>query len=103
METISDPGTWGRWVESAIGAKLINEALQNHVDVYYWRQRQQEVDFVLKKGEKLTAIEVKSGRLARASGMQAFAAQYPNAKVLLVGEEGIPWQDFLKIEIGQLF
>ena len=103
METISDPGTWGRWVESAIGAKLINEALQNHVDVYYWRQRQQEVDFVLKKGEKLTAIEVKSGRLARASGMQAFATQYPNAKVLLVGEEGIPWQDFLKIEIGQLF
>lgn len=102
-ETMTDSGTWGRWVESAIGTKLINEALQEHIEVYYWRQRQQEVDFVLKSGERLVGIEVKSGTVAKASGMSAFAAQYPRAKVLLVGEGGIPWQEFLSVDIKKLF
>ncbi len=102
-ETMADPGMWGRWVESAIGAKILNEAIQEHIGVYYWRQRRQEVDFVLKSGERLVGIEVKSGTVAKASGMSAFAAQYPRAKVLLVGEGGIPWQDFLEIEIRELF
>ncbi|MYA34325.1 MAG: DUF4143 domain-containing protein [Gemmatimonadales bacterium] len=31
-------------------------------EVYYWRDRGREVDFVLRAGSVLTALEVKSGR-----------------------------------------
>ncbi|MDR0570569.1 MAG: DUF4143 domain-containing protein [Clostridiales Family XIII bacterium] len=64
-------------------------------EVYWWRERGDEVDFVVKKGESLTAIEVKSGRVKNVGGSLAFKKLYPNALSLIVGGANAPLEDFL--------
>jgi Holliday junction resolvase-like predicted endonuclease len=46
---------------AAAGAHLFNSSLGANITVTYWRQRNQEVDFVLQQGKTLVALEVKSG------------------------------------------
>jgi hypothetical protein len=54
------------------------------------------VDFVVRAGKRLVAIEVKSGRRRDAlPGMSAFVAAHPHAGRLLVGGDGIALDDFL--------
>ncbi|MDZ7767125.1 MAG: DUF4143 domain-containing protein [Melioribacteraceae bacterium] len=55
------PAEWGRWVESAVGAHLLNATLNSDLELMYWRHSNDEVDFVLQKGEQVIGIEVKSG------------------------------------------
>jgi predicted AAA+ superfamily ATPase len=87
---------WGRLTESAIGAHLTNAAAAGACEVFYWRDRNQEVDFVVRAGRRLTAIEVKSGRTRDAmAGMDAFAATFRPHRRLLVGGGGIAVEDFL--------
>ncbi|MBI2342296.1 MAG: ATP-binding protein [Deltaproteobacteria bacterium] len=87
-----DHERWGRLVESSVGAHLLN----SHIDVYYWRERGAEVDFVVKHKGKLIAIEVKSGRRRDAlSGMAAFAKLFKPDRLLLIGGDGIPLDKFL--------
>lgn len=63
----------------------------------YWRERNHEVDFVLRRGDALTALEVKSGARRQAlPGMAAFAKAHPVTTKLLVGGQGIPLEDFLQ-------
>ena len=57
-----DHELWGRLVESAVGAHLVNGTVGEDCEVFYWRERSREVDFVVRSGRLLTAIEVKSGR-----------------------------------------
>ena len=65
---------WGRLVESAVGAYLLNSTRGTKMEVYYWLDRNQEVDFVLRSGKELAAFEVKSGRMrTRLPGMTAFS------------------------------
>ena len=102
-ETRLDRERWGRLVESAIGAHLINITQGTDVAVLYWRDRNREVDFVLKKGKELIAVEVKSGR-AKTSlpGMDAFSNNYRAKKLLLVGGGGIEIYEFLGMDYEQL-
>ena len=87
---------WGRLVETAVGAHLIGGLAGSTAEVFYWRERNQEVDFVLRQGGQIVAIEVKSGRRRDAlPGMEAFAGCYARARKLLVGGDGIPLEDFL--------
>jgi predicted AAA+ superfamily ATPase len=87
---------WGRLVESAVGAHLANAAAEGDCEVYYWRERNQEVDFVVKAGRRLAAIEVKSGRAPQAHrGAAAFAAAFKPQRSLLVGGDGIELGEFL--------
>ena len=72
-------------------------------EVTYWREGNDEVDFVLKKSNKVIGLEVKSGRTLSAKGMIAFEKKVRHDKVLLIGNSGIPWQDFLKSDINMLF
>ncbi len=95
---------WGRWVESAIKAHLLNSALTHGYNLYYWRERGHEVDFVMEKRGKVIAIEVKSGASAsKGAGMHAFQTQYKPERLLLVGNTGLPWQEFLALEPDGLF
>ena len=92
----SDREFRGRLVESAVGAHLANAAVAGECELYYWRDRGQEVDFVAKVGARLTAIEVKSGRAPSAHpGTAAFAAAFKVHRTLLVGGDGISIEDFL--------
>ena len=92
---------WGRLVESAVGGHLANAAAAGICEVFYWRERSHEVDFVVRAGKTVTAIEVKSGR-ARDSlpGLAAFGAAFPRARKLLVGGDGIAVEEFLERPVG---
>jgi len=95
-ETRGDRQLWGRLVESAVGAHLANAAAGGTCDLFYWRERNREVDFVVRAGKRLVAIEVKSGR-ARDTlpGMAAFDEAFRPMRKLLVGGDGIPVDEFL--------
>src|SRR6266851_9094786 len=96
QEARADREFWGRLVESAVGAHLANAAAGGVCEVFYWRERNREVDFVVKTGRTLTAIEVKSGRPAEAlPGIAAFAEAFKPKRTLLVGAGGIPVEEFL--------
>ena len=95
-EARADPEFWGRLVESAVGAHLANAAASGEIALYYWRERNQEVDFVIRAGRRLIAIEVKSGRApTEHAGSAAFAAAFKPRHSLLVGGDGIALEDFL--------
>ncbi len=94
---------WGRWVESAIGAHLMNHSRMSNLQLFYWRHRNDEVDFVLGYRGKVIGLEVKSGAQQKTSGMKAFQTQMHPDKVLLVGKDGLPWEEFLQIDPIELF
>jgi predicted AAA+ superfamily ATPase len=90
------PEIWGRLVESAIGAHLVNSASASLAEVSWWRDGRYEVDFVVSDGRALVAIEVTSGRRKdRLLGLETFVRQYPQARPLLVGAQGISLEAFL--------
>lgn len=95
-----DSAFWGRLAESAVGAYLLNSIRGTSVEVFYWREGDKEVDFVLRYGDALTAIEVKTGMESIAhSGMDAFAKKFTSCRKILVGKQGIPIEEFLKMPI----
>jgi uncharacterized protein len=91
----ADSAWWGRLVENAVGAHLLNHLPPGEWGVTYWRQGNAEVDYIVERGRALWALEVKSGRGGRISGLAAFRARYPSARALLVGADGIPLEEFL--------
>ena len=95
-ELVRNRDLWGRWVESAVGAHLLNQTIGRELELYYWSKSNLEVDFVLVKGNKITAIEVKSGAATvKLPGIDAFAGEFNVTRKLLVGAQGIPLEDFL--------
>jgi predicted AAA+ superfamily ATPase len=95
-ETRRKSDLWGRLVESAIGAHLLNSTLGTPVEVTYWRERNAEVDFVLQRGQTVVGIEVKStGSRTATSGMAAFRREFAPLRTLLVGGDGLPLEEFL--------
>ena len=99
-EARADRTFWGRIVESAVGAHLLNTATSD-IRVYYWRDGQHEVDFVLRRGPRLVGIEVKSGpRRGSLSGLQDFAERFGPQRTLVVGEDGVPLNEFLAAPAG---
>ena len=93
-----DPTARGHLVETAVGAYLLNRAVIDNFEVYWWREGDKEVDFVVKRGEEITAIEVKSGRVSK-SGMTDFLRLYPQAKPLIVGDVNTSVEDFLRGQV----
>ena len=97
-----DPALWGRLVESAVGAHLANAAAGGDCELFYWREGNREVDFVMRKGRAVTAIEVKSGRTRDSlPGMSAFAAAFKPKHLLLVGGDGIAIEEFLRAPVAR--
>ena len=94
----ADREWWGHLVESAVGAHLANFAGSGtSAELFYWRDGGREVDFVLRAGRKTVAIEVKSGRAPMAHpGMAAFASAFKPTRMLLVGGDGVPVDEFLR-------
>ena len=100
-EIFSDKAIYGRLVEVAVGAYIYNQTLVNGYEIYYWREGQDEVDFVVKRGEKLLGIEVKTGFEAGDKAFDVFQKKYPKAKTLLVGEYGVKIEKFLSTPIEE--
>ncbi len=96
----ADHQFWGRLVESSVGAYLLNSARGTQVEVFYWREGDKEVDFVLRRGTSITALEVKSGAVSRSrAGMTSFVAAFNPSRILLVGEQGLPLEEFFHTSI----
>ena len=75
----------------------------NCFNLYYWRERSDEVDFVMEKGGKVIALEVKTNPARQTKGMAAFTKQWQPHKILMIGKEGLSWQDFLTTRVNDLF
>ncbi|MDJ1651459.1 DUF4143 domain-containing protein [Gordonibacter sp. KGMB12511] len=92
---MEDPDRRGHLVESAVGAYLLARSRKEHFDLYWWRDGTAEVDFVIKKGKKRTALEVKSGRPKRTKGLGEFVSRFPGTYSLIIGSKDFPIEDFL--------
>lgn len=102
-QTRSDASTWGRLVENAVGAHLLNHLQGLRYEISYWRDRDQEVDFVVQSGKSQWAIEVKSARPGSATGLAAFCRRYPGTQPLIVGSGGMALDDFFAHDPISLF
>lgn len=95
-EARSDGEFWGRLTESAVGAHLANAAAAGACEVFYWRERNREVDFVARAGRVLAGVEVKSSRAPELlPGLAHFNEAFAPQRTLLVGGDGIALDEFL--------
>lgn len=98
-----DTKEWGRLFESAIGTHIVGGADKGNYEVFYWREGNEEVDYIIRKDTKLIAIEVKSGRRSTNSGLSSFRETFHPHRAFVVGTNGMGMEDFLKSDIVQLF
>ena len=96
------PTLWGRWVESAVGCYLLDKADELEYQLYYWRESDEEVDFVIVRGESLVAIEVKSGRRQNNKGLSTFRNMYHPQYSMVVGGESMPLEQFFTGNLSNL-
>ena len=94
-ELLGDTARRGHVVESAIGAYLLARSLDEGFELFWWREGSNEVDFVIRKGTKRTAVEVKSGRQKSRNGIRTFLEKYPSSYTLVVGGPDASVEDFL--------
>jgi predicted AAA+ superfamily ATPase len=100
------PDSRGHLVESAVGATLLARGKEEGFSVYWWRDRDKEVDFVIESGNStgkssaFTAIEVKSGRVKHTGGSMDFLKRYPNAFSLTIGDEYCSLENFLEGKVA---
>ena len=83
---LADPEQRGRVFELAVGAQL----LQLPGELFYWREKNAEVDFVYRYQGRVYAIEVKSGRKKSAKGLDAFMKHFPAARPVILTPENFP-------------
>ena len=86
-----------------MGAHLLNHSFSERYNLYYWREGNNEVDFILKRGGDVISLEVNSGVGVDTKGMDLFNEKFHPHKILLVGTGGIPYEEFLKINPKDLF
>ena len=97
-----DPMLWGRWVESAVGTYLLDFAEDNDCQLYYWRERNDEVDYILVSQGEALALEVKSGKRGMNSGLPAFTKKYHPRQSIVIGTDGIPLEEFFTADLRAL-
>ncbi|MBR2359346.1 MAG: ATP-binding protein [Bacteroidaceae bacterium] len=102
-QAFTDTKLWGRWVETAIGAHLINHADAIGYRLYYWREANNEVDYVLERQGRTIAIEVKSGRRTTNKGISLFRERFHPLHTIIVGSGGFPIADFLEMDLERLW
>ena len=100
---IADRGAWGRIFESGVGAFLVSQAFVRRFEVFYWRERSDEVDYILCRNKSVVAIEVKSNAQKRTEGLNRFRELFNPHASFIVGDGGISAQDFLRMDIMGLF
>ena len=100
---VLDRREWGRIFESGIGAYLTSQAFVHRFEVYYWRERNDEVDFILRRKESVVAIEVKSNAEKNTRGLVRFKELFHPKNAFVVGDGGMKAEDFLSMDIKSLF
>jgi predicted AAA+ superfamily ATPase len=78
---------WGRVVESAVSGHLANAAAACICELFYWRERSHEVDFVVSAGKAVT------GFVPRPRGVRG---RVPTRGSYSSGGDGIAVEEFLE-------
>ncbi|MCM1531720.1 MAG: ATP-binding protein [Bacteroides sp.] len=102
-QAIMDRKAWGHIFESGVGAYLISQAFVHRLEVFYWRERNDEVDFVLREKGSVVAIEVKSNAEKKTAGLETFKERFNPQTALIVGDGGLRPEEFLSMDIRELF
>ena len=94
----ADHDFWSRLVRTAVGAHLWAHAGAD--ELTWWREGNDEVDWVVRPGSLLrgsdrpVAIEVRAGHSRGGRGTAAFARAHRGARSLVVGTRGIGLEEF---------
>lgn len=102
-QVTEDRKLWGHIYESAVGCFLINEAFKKRMSLYYWRDGNAEVDFILQYNGKIAAIEVKSNDENDTKGLHVFEEKFHPCISVIVGRNGIPVSKFFETDLKKLF
>ena len=102
-QAIFDRKAWGHIFESGIGAYIISQAFVRRFEVFYWRERNDEVDFVLRRKASVVGIEVKSNAEKNTAGLETFKKAFKPHVSLVVGDGGMSADEFLSMDIRTLF
>lgn len=102
-QAIMDRKSWGHIFESGIGAWIVSQAFVHRFEVFYWRNRNDEVDFILRKKGVIVAIEVKSDAEKNTKGLNVFRDTFHPKSAFIVGDGGISAEEFLTMDIRTLF
>ena len=94
---------WGRLVESSVGTHLLNFADKCNYKVYYWRENNFEVDFIVERNNKIWALEVKSGKRGMNSGLHLFRQKFNPYRAFVIGTDGVPIEEFLLANLDDFF
>ena len=98
-DVLEDPALRGHVVETAVGASLLARSGKEGFELFWWRDGKDEVDFVVRRGPDVTAIEVKSGRVKGTTGLDRFCSLFPGAQPLVVGDRNTALESFLRGEV----
>lgn len=102
-EAMGDRKLWGHLFESAVGCHVVGSAYSYRMQPYYWHDGNDEVDFVLKSGNKVVGLEVKSNHEKYTRGLAIFRDRFKSHASFTVGYEGYPAEDFLNADLRSLF
>ncbi|MBR6455703.1 MAG: ATP-binding protein [Prevotella sp.] len=102
-QAIMDRTEWGHIFESGIGAWIVSQAFVHRFEVFYWRDRDDEVDFILRKKGTIVAIEVKINAEKNTNGLAVFREKFKPKSAFIVGDGGISAEEFLTMDIRSLF
>ena len=102
-QAIMDRKSWGHIFESGIGAWIVSQAFVHRFEVFYWRNRNDEVDFILRKKGAVVAIEVKSDAEKKTKGLNVFRDTFHPKSAFIVGDGGISAEEFLTMDVRTLF
>ena len=102
-QAILDRKSWGRILESGIGSYLVSQSFVHRFEVYYWRERNEEVDFILRRKNSIVAIEVKGNAEKRTEGLDKFRELFKPSSSFIVGDGGIKAEEFLTMDLTSLF
>lgn len=103
IQAITERKAWGHIFESGIGAYLVSPAFIRRFEIFYWRERNDEVDFILRENKSTVAIEIKSNAEKRTDGLKRFKELFNPTTSFIVGDGGISAQDFLNMDLTKLF
>jgi hypothetical protein len=102
-QIMNNPELFGRLVESAVGTHLLHRKREKGINLFYWRDGDLEVDFIIENQEKIICVEVKTSAYKSINGLNEFRKRFCPHKTLLISPEGFNYEEFLKTDPLDLF
>lgn len=98
-----NPAVWGKVFESGIGSYIMCQSFLHRFEVFYWRERNMEVDFILRKKGRIVALEIKSNNEKTSKGLEIFRENFNPHRTLIIGQGGLTADEFLSMPLTNLF